>query len=114
MTIETLPTTESLDEAVSTLAFDFWPNWAAFSHASRSNVLCQSVIAHARTLDKLHGRTPIDPDLAEAREVCARYFEAKDRTSVASEYREGRYDIGLDNELTIALAAIKRGRELAR
>lgn len=114
MTTEPLPTTESLSEAIAAAGSPI-NNWDRFKlYYSATSSARQSVLAHARTLDRLHGRTPIDPDLIEAREVCARYFEAKDRHWVASEYREGRYDIGLDNELTIALAAIKRGRELQR
>jgi hypothetical protein len=50
---------------------------------------------------------PVDPDLIEAREIVgARYLE------LLPLYRAGRYDSG--STIPIALAAIKRGRELER
>lgn len=55
-------------------------------------------------------RPPVDPDLIEAREVAAKWVEAKGNPKLAAKYREGIFDGELVVKLT--LAGIKRGREL--
>ena len=56
---------------------------------------------------------PVDPLLQEAREICAARFDAENNRSVASDYRSGLFDND-DKELSIALAALKRGMEIER
>ena len=51
-----LPTIESLDEAARAAG---WHSWGNGGHVHISTRL--SIIAHARTLDELHNRTPVDP-----------------------------------------------------
>jgi hypothetical protein len=55
---------------------------------------------------------PIDPDVLEAREACAKLWERAGRKSAAASYRAGGYDDG-DLMQTAALDGIKRGRALA-
>ena len=59
---------------------------------------------------------PVDPLLIEAREICARYFDEQNLPAAARSYRSGKNDnegdIG-ECELPIALAALRRGMELA-
>lgn len=50
---------------------------------------------------------PIDEDLIEARKICA-----EDRVDLASDYLDGGYDSS--EAIRIALAALKRGRELGK
>lgn len=55
---------------------------------------------------------PIDPDLLEAREMVAKYYEGRAGPAAARRTREGDYDGSAF--LVLALAALKRGRELAK
>lgn len=60
MNTELLPSTESLDEAVATLALEPWPDWKAFStppclgpsNAFYRNAFYRLIVAHARLIDK--------------------------------------------------------------
>jgi Xaa-Pro aminopeptidase len=59
---------------------------------------------------------PVDPLLIEAREVCAKHFEAQGLFACTKDYRDGKNDNEIDDmehEMSIALAALKRGMELA-
>lgn len=55
---------------------------------------------------------PVDPDLLEAREIAAQQAEMDGSPDWATRARQGEADKG--NWVQIALAAIKRGRELER
>ena len=55
---------------------------------------------------------PVDPDLEEAREVCAQNAESDGFTSLADAYRKG--DADHRATIQVALAALRRGRELAK
>lgn len=52
------------------------------------------------------------PDLLEAREVCAQHSEANEMHAMARWYRDGSHDDFAF--MRLAIAAIKRGRELER
>ncbi len=54
-----LPTIESLDEAVKAI----WPSrkWSEASLCVGFPTMKPAFIAHAHTLDLLHGRKPVDP-----------------------------------------------------
>lgn len=70
----------------------------------------RALTAFARYIAQ-HEQPPVDPDLELAREVCAKYFAGQGCHEVAGNYRAGEYFVGEDDELTIALAAIKAARE---
>jgi hypothetical protein len=53
----------------------------------------------------------IDPDLVEARELCAKLYEGDGFTTSALSCRLGNYDGS--SKTVLALAGIKRGRALA-
>jgi hypothetical protein len=55
----------------------------------------------------------VDPLLIEAREVCARFYEADGSPIIAADHRAGKFDDG-DSQQTIALAALRRGMELVQ
>jgi len=57
--MEPMPTTESLDEAVKAV----WPHhaWKTAPSCAGFEWLESCFIAHARTLDKLHNREPVNP-----------------------------------------------------
>ena len=54
---------------------------------------------------------PVDPDLIEAREIAAQYWDERGSPWTASDILLGRDDD--NNIMKIALACIKRGRALA-
>jgi hypothetical protein len=69
--------------------------------------------AIAATLRELNWQPPVDPDLVEARKIAATMQKALGADEgIASAYYAGRYDDG--HTVSVALAAIKRGRELER
>jgi hypothetical protein len=64
---EQLPTIESLDEAAQVAGYLGWKHverQTAMPHTTK-----KSIIAHARTLDKLHNRTPVDPDVEAVKRI---------------------------------------------
>ena len=54
---------------------------------------------------------PVDPLLVEAQEICAEWCEGRDATDCARRYRTGEWDD--TPHVAIALAALRRGMELA-
>jgi len=58
------------------------------------------------------GWKPVDPDLLEAREVVAKDYDRFDYAKRSEDVRGEKFD--QYPRVSIALAAIKRGRELAR
>ena len=67
---------------------------------------CARILA-ARLIQRHHPELLVDPDLLEAREIAAKYWG---RADAAEEYRAGKWDDA--SHVVVALAAIKRGREL--
>ena len=67
----------------------------------------QARILAARLIQRHHPELLVDPDLLEAREIAAKYWG---RADAAEEYRAGKWDDA--SHVVVALAAIKRGREL--
>lgn len=61
------------------------------------------------------GWEPVDPDLIEAREICAAYYEGEGaglpKPDKAARIRDGKLDS--EPELVVIRTAIKRGRQLA-
>jgi hypothetical protein len=56
---------------------------------------------------------PVDPLLVEAGKICERHFEAQGATVSAIKYRQGgEYHRESDPEMSIALAALRRGIEI--
>lgn len=100
----TEPTKESRRDALELLNDEFG------YYASSRNGPALTVLA--RTLDKLYNRTPVDPLLEEAREICAKWEEAEDSPAiVAAAYREGVWDSAPNMRRT--LETLRRGMELA-
>jgi hypothetical protein len=64
-----------------------------------------------RALLDLDKPLPIDPDLLEAREICAKHYAEAGSADAAVKYRAGGYDDSFVS--TLAHAGIKRGRALA-
>lgn len=64
-----------------------------------------------RALLDLDKPLPVDPDLIEAREICAKWHEGTKLPVAANNYRAGDYDDGY--YVTSVVAGIKRGRVLA-
>ena len=58
------------------------------------------------------GWMPPCPDVIEAREVVAKEYDRLNYAKGAEDMRGGKWDLNIN--VPIALAAIKRGRELAR
>lgn len=98
----TEPTKESRDEAIKLL------NEGVGYQVEPSSSF---VTVLARTLDKLHNRTPVDPLLKEAREICAKWEDADDFPDNATAYRDGKRDSGLS--ITRTIEVLRRGMELA-
>ena len=67
-------------------------------------------ILAARLIQRHHPELLVDPDLLEAREIVAKYWEVNGSPICAAGYRAGNRDDWVIAH--IALAAIKRGREL--
>lgn len=61
-----------------------------------------------------HEEPPVDPLLAEARTICADVWESRGSKVAASQYRAGVFDAGSGPSMSIALAALRRGMELAK
>ena len=97
------PTQESRDAAAQAAGFADWDQ-ADTCGLERTN---KSITAHARTLDKLHGRTPVDPLVLEAREILAKCIDG-----LADEYLNGARDDRPD--INIVITALRRGMELAK
>ena len=58
---------------------------------------------------------PVDPLLVEAGNICEAYFGAQGASDTAREYRPGgRYHREDDAEMSLALAALRRGKELGQ
>ncbi len=69
-------------------------------------------VALAATLRELNWQPPVDSDLEEARRVAADWFEACNNPTVVRDVLNGKWDD--ESKVVVALAAIKRGRELER
>lgn len=64
-----LPTIESLNEAARAAGCNSWERGEPHSLVARF-----SIIAHARTLDTLHNRTPVDPDVEALERVLQGWY----------------------------------------
>lgn len=100
----TEPTQESLNEAA---VLSGYTNWAKADQLASWAKRC--IIAHARTLDKLLGREPVDPLLIEARELVIN--DGTDRTE--NQKAVIRAGDGTHGKVALALAGLKRGMTLA-
>lgn len=137
------PSRQSLNEAVKPAGFGSWEDYeSSLACCTRTTDVVLSYAAHLDKADKVgrwyeeaaergmgnisfdqaqHRRDlakalilpdPVDPDLLEAREICAKYWDKEECPSHAENYRSGCYDY--DNPIALTVAAIKRGRELAK
>ena len=90
MTTDELPPLEYLDVAANLAGWGDWAKAKAAHVWSQTSRPYKSIIAHARTLQKLAKYEPLPVDPAElqrrqdAREAAARYWELKSPKSMAS------------------------------
>lgn len=61
-----------------------------------------------------HEEPPVDPLLIEAREICAAVQEKRGFPIYASQFRDGGFDACHGPMMATAMAALRRGIELAR
>jgi hypothetical protein len=106
---EELPPLWALDMAVTAAEHSDWHTWLAVDKSGAS-LYRQSIIAHARTLERLAKRepdiVPVDDDLATAREICGHVAKEWARQEMTDRYRAGDFDN--DPEIQFALAALRR------
>lgn len=85
---DTMPTRESLDEAARLSGAADWFNVPLTGLASKA------IIAHARTLDKLHKREPVDPDADAVKRILEAWSQyeigtdTKDFASALDQYKQ--------------------------
>lgn len=61
-----------------------------------------------------HEEPPVDPVIREARQICADELSRRGSERAAREYLAGYYDQCNGPNMSIAVAALKRGMELAK
>lgn len=97
----------ALDKAAQAAEIPSWYDASQFCHA-QSGMLRSSIRAHAALIAK-HEQPPVDPDLAEARECLAIYFEEDGFPQHAKAARDGSHDAS--QHIKLLLVRLQREKE---